>query len=86
MSLADASTSPIGASNQRATLLRMSSLPTIETSSAGTSVMASSTATSLARKRANGSDPRRSTSSLTMLRVSTNTSATTIVRSVTTSA
>ena len=57
MLLAEASTSPIGASNHRATLLRISSLPTSDTSSAGTSVIASSTATILARKRANGSAP-----------------------------
>ena len=83
---ADDSTSSIGALNQRSTLLRMSSLPTISTSTAGINVIPSSTATSLARKRANGSARRRSTTSLTMLRARTKTSATRIVRLVAESA
>ena len=86
MPCAEASTCSIGALNQRSTLLRMSSLPTISTSTAGMKVMPSSAATSLARNRANGSARRRSTTSLTMLRASTKTSATRMVRSVADSA
>jgi hypothetical protein len=67
-------------------LLRITPLPAISTSSAGISVMPSMSATSLARKWANGRAFRFSTSSLTMLRASTNTSATRIVRLVAESA
>src|SRR5688500_3386148 len=86
MSRADDSMLSIGALNHRSMLLRINSLPTASTSSAGTSVMASSTVTSFARKRANGSARRRSTISLMMLRASTNASATSIVRFVAESA
>ncbi len=78
--------SSIGALNQPSTLLRISSLPNASTNTAGTSVMPSSSATSLARKRANGSPPRRSTINLTTLRASTKTSAISIVRSAAVSA
>ena len=54
----------MGALNQRSTLLRMRPLPTSNTSTAGISVMPSSTATSLARKCANGRPRRFSTSIL----------------------
>src|SRR5262245_45799902 len=76
----------MGALNQRSTLLRISSLPTSSTSTAGISVIPSSTATSFARKWANGSERRFSTNSLMMLRASTNTSPTRIVRFVADSA
>jgi hypothetical protein len=81
MRFAEDSTSSIGALNQRSALVRMTSLPTSSTSSDGTSVIPSSSATSFMRKRANGSARRRSTTSFTMLRASTNMSATSIVRS-----
>jgi hypothetical protein len=84
--VAEPSTSSIGALNQRSTLLRINSLPTTSTSSAGISVIPSSTATSFPRNRANGSARRRSTTSLTMLRASTKTSTTSIVRLVAESA
>jgi hypothetical protein len=84
--LADDSTSLRSALNQRSTLLRISSLPIISTSTVGISVIPSSTVTSLNRKRANGSARRRSTTSLMMLRASTNVSATRIVRFVADSA
>ncbi len=67
-------------------LLRISSLPTISTTIVGTSVMARSRATSLARNRAKGNPRRRSTKSLTMLRASTKTSARSTVRSAADSA
>jgi hypothetical protein len=86
MALAEVSISSIGALNHRSTLLRISSLPTSSTSTAGMSVIPSSTVTSLARKRANGSARRRSTTSLMMLRASTKTSATSIIRLVADSA
>jgi hypothetical protein len=79
--LADDNTSSIGALNQRSVLLRISSLPTSSTRMDGISVIPSSTATSLARKRANGRARRRSTMSLMTLRARTKTSATSIVRS-----
>jgi hypothetical protein len=72
--------------NQRSTLLRMTPLPAISTSTAGISVMPSISATSFARKCANGRAVRFSTSSLTMLRASTKTRATRIVRFVADSA
>jgi len=84
--LADDSTSFIGALNHRSTLLRITSLPTRSTSTAGMIVIPRSTVTSLARNRANGSPWRRSTNSLTMLRARTKTSATRIVRFVAESA
>ena len=83
---AEESTSSIGALNQRSALVRITSLPTISTSTDGISVMPRSTATSLARNRANGRARRRSTISLMMLRASTNTSAASIVTSATESA
>ena len=52
----------------------------------GTSVIPSSSATSFARNRAKGRPRRRSTTSLTMLRARTNTSAISIVRSAADSA
>ena len=61
--------------------VRISSLPTISTRTAGTSVMPSSSATSFERNRANGSAFRRSTINFTTLRARTNTSAASIVRS-----
>jgi hypothetical protein len=64
----------------------MSWLPTISTSTLGTTVSPSIASTSFARKRENGSPRRRSTTSLTMLRAKTNTSATSIVRSAADSA
>ncbi len=73
----------IGGENQRLAALRMISLPTSSTSTAGMSVRPSSAATSLARKRANGSARRRSTTSFRMLRASTKTSASISVRSAT---
>jgi hypothetical protein len=82
MAVAELSTSSIGALNQRSTLLRMSSLPTSSTSTAGMRVIPRSTATSLPRKRANGSARRRSTTSLMMLRARTTSSASSIARFV----
>jgi hypothetical protein len=84
--LADDSTSFIGALNHRSTLLRITSLPTSSTSTAGTIVMPRRTATSFARNCAIGSPRRRSTTSLTMLRARTKTSATRMVRFVADSA
>src|SRR6188472_1974588 len=82
MAFADVSITSIGWLNQRSTLVRMSSLPTISTSTAGTTAIPSRTATSLALKRANGSARRRSITSLRMLRVSTKANATRMVRFV----
>src|SRR5436190_10604815 len=86
MRFADASTSSIGALNQRSMLVVISSLPTTSSSTEGTNVMPISSSTSFARKRANGSAFRRSTNSLMMLRASTNSSADSIVRSAASSA
>src|SRR5688500_16267544 len=86
MVFADERISSIGALNQRSMLVRISSLPTRSTRTAGMKVMPSSSSTSFARKRANGSPRRRSTMSLTMLRARTNTSAASIVRSAAKSA
>ena len=61
----------------------MSWLPTSSTSTAGISVIPSRRKTSFARNRANGKPRFRSTSILTTLRASTNTSPTSIVRSTT---
>jgi len=83
---ADDRISSVGALNQRSTLVRISSLPTRRTSTAGTNVMPSSSTTSFARNRANGSALRRSTISLMMFRASTNSSAASIVRSAAESA
>src|SRR3954454_9707804 len=67
--------------NQRSVVLRISSLPTPRTSTEGTMVRPSSAATSLRRNRENGSPRRRSTTSFTRLRASTNASASSIVAS-----
>ena len=84
--MADDSTSSIGGLNHRLALLRMSSLPTMSTSTDGMIVIPSSAATSFERNRANGRARRRSTRSLMTLRASTKASATSIVRSATDSA
>ena len=86
MRLAEASTSSIGALNQRSTAVSTTCDPTASTSTAGTSVSPSSSATSLARKRANGSARRRSTTSLTTLRARKNPSASSIMKLVALSA
>ena len=86
MLLAEARISSIGALNHRSTLLRMSSLPTMSTSTAGTSVIARSRATSLPLNLAKGSARLRSTTILTTLRPRTKSRATSIVRSATDSA
>src|SRR5688572_1023841 len=83
MRSAEVNTSSTGALNQRSTLLRMSSLPTSRTSTAGINVMPRRTATSFPRKRANGRARRRSTISLMTLRASTNARPSRIVRSAT---
>ena len=84
--LAELSTSSIGALNQRSTAVSTTWDPTARTSTAGTSVRPSSSATSLARKRANGSARRRSTTSLTTLRTRKNPSASSIMKLVALSA
>ena len=68
-----------GSANQRAVLLRINWPPTRSTSTDGTIVRPSSASTSFARNRENGSPRRRSTTSLMMLRASTNTSAMSII-------
>src|SRR5688500_14357489 len=69
-----------GSANQRAVLLRIIWPPTMSTSTEGTIVSPSRASTSLARNWENGSPRRRSTTSLTMLRASTNTNAISIAR------
>ena len=86
MRLADASTSSIGALNQRSTAVSTTCEPTASTSSEGTSVRPSSSATSLARKRANGRARRRSTTILTTFRTRKNPSASSIMTLVALSA
>src|SRR5262245_4492626 len=86
MLLAPTRISSIGALNQRSTAVNTTRLPTINTSTAGITVMPSSDNTSLARKRPKGSPLRPSMIDVMTLRASTNASATSIVTLVTDSA
>ena len=60
----------MGVLNHRSTAVRTTRLPTIDTSTAGITVMPSSASTSLARKRPNGRPRRPSKMDLMTLRAS----------------